>query len=181
MADRAPSTIQPPDDALDEDEPTTRKRRQSGPRAARTTTAKKIEDNIVNQVVGIGMMVGQADRVSGFILITGAPQFAASWAEVARVNPQVRAVLEKWFTGSVYMNAAMATAMIGMPLLTHYGMMPRAWFNPTAAQTQMIEEQAENMTLEEMLVAYEQLKQQMASMSASAMATAAAASNGGLG
>lgn len=104
-----------------------------------TMTRNQIADEIAQQVTMAGTAVGMADPVGGFILLTNAEPFSDAWAEVAAVNPRVKLVLESWFSRSVYANAGLATAGMLLPLLTHYKLLPRAWFNPAGDTVTMIE------------------------------------------
>lgn len=107
--------------------------------AAPKLSITSIQENIANQVTMLGMGVGAADPVGGFIILTNADDFAASWAKVAASNERVKRMLERWFHSGVYAEAGMATATLAVPLLTHYKLFPRAWFNPTAPSVEQIE------------------------------------------
>jgi hypothetical protein len=100
----------------------------------------KLAKDIAEQVTMCGMMIGQPDPVAGYILVANAENFGQSWAEVAAVNPRVKAILGKWFAKTVYANAAAASAAIVLPLATHYGLMPRQWYNPASETVTRLEQ-----------------------------------------
>lgn len=113
--------------------------REANSGSAPVLSITAINDKIAEQMTMVGMMVGQADPVAGFLIMVNVEDFAASWAKVAGANERVKRVLEKWFHGGVYAEAGMATAALAVPMLTHYKMLPRAWFNPTVASVEGVE------------------------------------------
>lgn len=141
-------------------------------------SAGQLQDKIAEQVTFAGMVLGSGDPVGGFILLANADNFGQSWAEVARVNPRVKLILERWFSTSVYANAATATAAIALPLLTHYRIMPLAWFNPARESVPAMEELvASGTTLAELLKMHKEAEEARSAMS-SRMREATEAMNG---
>lgn len=136
--DRAPKLVEPPDDAEGDDGPK-RKRRTGAGRPAGQATVNRIKDGLAFQMTMLGMGIGQGDPVAGTIIVSGAEDFGEAWANVARENKRVREVLEKVVSVSTNGQAVFATAAIAIPLATHWHVLPRAWFNPTAAQVEQLE------------------------------------------
>lgn len=119
----------------------------------------KLRDNIAQQVTAAGMVLGTLDPIGGFVLISNADPLAETWTAVAEVNPRVRRVLEGMFTSGVYATAGVATMAVALPLLTHYRVLPRAWFNPATGIIEAMEEQMNNGAgLEDFLRAHEEAK-----------------------
>jgi hypothetical protein len=148
------------------------------PPASPKMTPNRLSKDIAEQVTMIGMMIGQPDPVAGYILVANAENFGEAWGAVAAVNPRVKAILEKWFAKTVYANAAAASAAIVLPMATHYGLMPRAWYNPAAEAVSHMEamvnpaDGSEGVSFTDLLLMDAQTK-------AEAAARAAAAGNGG--
>jgi hypothetical protein len=105
----------------------------------RPMTRNQLSNDIAEQLTMAGMMIGQPDPVAGYILCANAQNFGDAWADVAQVNPRVKAVLEKWFSKTVYANAGTATLAVVLPMATHYRLMPKAWFNPASDTVKNLE------------------------------------------
>lgn len=165
MADSPPKAAPPPRAAAGNTGPPRPKPdpkpRASAAGARKKATTRELVSKMENQLTAVGMMVGTLDPVGGFILIANAESVSQSWGEVAEVNPAVRRVLENMFSASVYANAGAASLAILLPLLTHYKILPRAWFNPAAGQVVMLEhvttrseENPEPQSLADLLIAH---------------------------
>lgn len=72
------------------------------------------------------------DDVMAVIFASRGPKVAEAWAELARINPGVRKVIEKMLTGSAWSGVAISSLSIAMPVAERYGVFPDNLPNPFA-------------------------------------------------
>lgn len=143
----------PPDDTPPKAKtpPRTAKKEGAKPRAGRPvgstnkSAVKGIEETL-NDALGMAAMAVMASGNFEGAAIIGArgPKLAAAWAELARVNPNVRRVLEKMMKGGAWGSVVISTASIALPLAQTYNVLPQGVPNPFALTPEEFE-QAQNM------------------------------------
>lgn len=138
MADVAPKPVVPPDDAqAATDEPTPKRRgRPPGSTNRRANTA--VIERTMNELFG-GISMAFAlggDQHCARVMANGGPQMARAWAELAAVNPGVRAILLKMNQGSAWGGVFISTTMVGLPIAQHHGLYPASAPNPWAGLSQ---------------------------------------------
>lgn len=75
-------------------------------------------------IPGIAQIVGMYDEFDGQIIQTYAPGMAKAWAELARVNPGVRRILNGLTYGGAYRGVMAASLPPIIAILAHHGAIP---------------------------------------------------------
>jgi hypothetical protein len=75
-------------------------------------------------IPGIAQIVGMYDEFDGQIIQTYAPGMAKAWAELARVNPGVRRILNGLTYGGAYRGVMAASLPPLVAILAHHGAIP---------------------------------------------------------
>jgi hypothetical protein len=93
-------------------------------RPATTVTKERLKNAVLALTTQVGIAVSIFDSYDGKVILEGAEGLADSLADLAMVNPQVRAALLSLTEGGVYARVAMSVASIAFPILVHHGVIP---------------------------------------------------------
>lgn len=98
---------------------------------ANRTTVKGIEETL-NDVMSVLSMaaIAQGNIEAGVILSSRGPKVSAAWAELARVNPNVRRVLERMMKGGAWGGVIFSSLTVAIPVAHSYGVLPAGVPNP---------------------------------------------------
>lgn len=89
-----------------------------GPKPAKKQLEKKLGEFIGAIGVGVFTVVDQTD---GIILVSRGDQLAHAWAELAEINPSVKAVLEKLVDGGAWGGVVFSTMAVAVPIAQNHG------------------------------------------------------------
>lgn len=103
------------------DEPAARTPKKPTAPLRRPPFKKQIEDAFVTISVAVA---ATGDLHCATIIAANAEPMALAWADLAKVNPRVQAVIERMLTGSAWGGVIFATAACAIPIAVHHKMLP---------------------------------------------------------
>lgn len=71
------------------------------------------------------MIMAMGDEYCATVVASQAESLAEAYDRLAKVNPQVRAVLERMMEGSAWGAVITTTAATALPILFHHGLYPK--------------------------------------------------------
>jgi hypothetical protein len=83
---------------------------------------KQLEDVFATIAVAIA---ATGDAHCANVVASQAEPLAEAWSELAKVNPRVKAVIEKMLTGSAWGQVIFVSAATVIPIAAHHGLIPR--------------------------------------------------------
>jgi hypothetical protein len=101
----------------------------------RPVSIRKIHDGLVQLFTlgGLGASMF-ADDFSGQVVVLNAERLARAWSDLAAQNATVRKALEALLMGSAWGTAIGSTAMVAVPILARYGVLPPETLQLAAGQ-----------------------------------------------
>jgi hypothetical protein len=96
------------------------------PPEARKLRISELQKQLGEAFAVVSMLVmTTGDKYCATIIAGQADALAEAWAELAKVNPRVKAILEMMLSGSAWGKVVMLTAATVIPIAAHHGVWPK--------------------------------------------------------
>lgn len=90
-------------------------------RPAKRPGPKDLEAKLEEFLAFSGVAVFPLNQIDGIVLTVRGPSLAHAWAELAKVNPAVKRVLERMVEGGVMGGVIIATLSVAVPIAQNHG------------------------------------------------------------
>lgn len=106
------------------------------PRSAGSSArATKLDKELTEMFMLIGMLVSAVNQYDGMVILQNADTTAQAWAQLARTDKRIANVLDKLISTTAYSGVILATIKMAVPILANHGVVPPelgAMFGPMA-------------------------------------------------
>lgn len=128
-----PNPPRDPAETLREETPPKSAAKETASRASSKPRSGTLEARLAEAFSGMVFLPAMAgDQYSAFIIATRSARFAHDLAELAKVNPRVKKILEGLLDGGTYGGVFFSGAAMLLPILWAYGIIPPPPIDPFA-------------------------------------------------